>query len=125
MLQNYEEARRRRNTLATFDAALTVAQAAVSASSGGILGTGVGAAQAGVLLIGGLAAVKAGATIAVNNAETDAQVNAAQASYERRQQEWELQRQLAEHDADIGAQQIALAQTHTDIARQEQSIAHT
>jgi hypothetical protein len=52
------------------------------------LGTGVGAAQAGVLLIGGLTAFRAGATIAVNNAETDAQVNAAQASYERRQQEW-------------------------------------
>src|SRR5262245_545346 len=125
MLASYESAKRRRQTLAVIDAGLTVAQAAVSASSGGILGSGVGAAQAGVLLIGGLATLKAGATIAVGNAETDAQVNAAQASFERRQQEWELQRQLAESDFAIGEQQVAIAQTHTEVALQEEFISRT
>jgi hypothetical protein len=61
----------------------------------------------------------------VNNAEIDAQVSAAHASFERRQQEWMLQKGLAEHDVAIGVQQIALAETHTDIARKEQSIAAT
>jgi hypothetical protein len=125
MLQNYEEARMIRNTLAAIDAALTVAQAVVSASSGGVLGTGAGAGLGGVVLVGGVALLRAGATIAVNNAETAAQVNAAEASFERRQQEWALQRQLAQSDVDIGAQQITLAQMHTDIVRQEQSIAAT
>jgi hypothetical protein len=125
MLASYESAKGIRQTLAVVDAGLTVAQAAVSASSGGILGSGVGAAQAGVLLIGGLAALKAGATIALGNAETDTQVNAAQASFERRKQEWELQRQLAEGDMAIGAQQVALAQTHTEVARQEEFISRT
>jgi hypothetical protein len=89
------------------------------------LGTGLGAGAATAQGVGLLALARAGATILLNNVETDAQVNAAKASYERRQQEWELQRHLAEHDVNIGAQQIALAQTHTDVVRQEQSIAQT
>jgi hypothetical protein len=69
--------------------------------------------------------MRAETTIVLNEAETSAQINAAQASFERRQQEWELQRQLADREVAISAQQIALAQTHTDIVRKEQSIAQT
>ena len=54
-------------------------------------------------------------------AETAAQINAATASFERRSQEWQLQRQLAEGEMAIGAQQVALAQTHTEVARSESS----
>jgi hypothetical protein len=125
MLQNYEDAKDARNWLAGIDAAMTVAQSLKAAAEGGFLGTGLGAGLGGTILIGALAASRARESIVLNNAESAAQVNAAQASFERRQQEWELQRQLAEHDVAIGAQQIALAQTHTGIARQEESIART
>jgi hypothetical protein len=125
MLTNYEDARDARNWVSHFDAALTVAQAIQSASSEGWFGSGLGAHWSGVAVIGVTAIQKDIQAKAANDAETAAQVNAAKASFERRQQEWELQRQLAQSDVDIGAQQFTLAQTHTNIVRQEQSIAQT
>jgi len=125
MLRNYEDAREARNYMAGVEAALTVAQAAASASAGGILGTGLGAGLGGVVAVGVLATVRAGATVALNEAETSAQINTTQASFERRRQEWELQRQVADREVAIGAQQIVLARTHTDIVRQEKAIAET
>jgi hypothetical protein len=125
MLDNYEHAKIFRNSLAALDAALTYAQAVNAAASGGILGTGVGAGTVSAQGIGFLALARAGAQIGVNEAENDAQVASAKASYERRKQEWEFQRQLAERDVEIGEQQFTLAQTHTNIVRQEQSIAQT
>ena len=124
-LKNYEDAKDARIWAAGIDGALTIAQAIQSASGEGVFGTGIGAQWSGIGLIGILAAGKTIATIHANEAEADAQVNAATASFERRKQEWQLQRQLAEHDVAIGAQQFALAQTHTDIVRQEQSIGKT
>jgi hypothetical protein len=125
MLDDYKDARRHRNTVAEFDAAMTIAQAVLTSSSGGVLGTGIGAGMAGAAIVGGLAAFRAGAVMDLNNAESSAQINSANASFERRRQEWELQRQLAEGDMAIGAQQVALAQTHTDVARQEEFISRT
>ncbi|MCA1702140.1 MAG: hypothetical protein LC808_02265 [Actinobacteria bacterium] len=122
MLTQYESAGRVKNTIAFLDAALTTAQAVVSASSGGFLGTGASAGLATAALVGGLSALRAGAVGTLNNAETAAQIDSATASFERRNQEWELQRQLAEGDMAIGAQQVVLAQTHTDVARQEEFI---
>jgi len=46
-----------------------------------------------------------------------------QANYERRNQEWEFQRDLAKQDVNISAQQVTLAQDHVQIANQEQTIA--
>jgi hypothetical protein len=125
MLKNYEEARDARNFSANLDAAVTTAQAVNAAASGGLFGTGLGGGLPIAGLIGVLSLARADAVIAANNAESAAQVNAARASYERRQQEWELQRQLADHDVNIGIKQFELAQAHTDIVRQEQSIAQT
>jgi hypothetical protein len=122
MLDDYREARTYRNVTAGIDAALTVAQTLASVSSGGFLGTGLGAGLGGTVVVAGLAAARAATSIMVNNAETSAQINSATASFERRKQEWALQRQLAESDIAIGAQQIAIAQTHSDVARQEELI---
>lgn len=124
-LEKYERAGKVRNTLAYIDATLTTAQALVSASSGGFLGTGAGAGLAVAGIVGGLSALRAGAATALNNAETDAQINSATASFERRNQEWALQRQLAEGEMAIAAQQVTLAQTHSDVARQEEFISRT
>jgi len=122
MLEDYDRARDFRNTIAGIDAALTFAQACTTASSGGILGTGAGGGLGGAAAVGVLATVRAGFSIAMNNAETSAQINSATASFERRKQEWELQKQLAESDIAIGEQQLAIAQTHTAVARQEELI---
>src|SRR5207245_2332067 len=43
--------------------------------------------------------------------------------YERRMQEWELQKSLAEQDVFIGAQQVKLAEDHVRIVEQERTIA--
>jgi hypothetical protein len=125
MLDDYKEARNYRDAAAGIDAALTVAQTLAAVESGGVLGTGIGVGWGGTLLVGGLALAKSGATIGANNAETSAQINSAKASFERRKQEWELQRQLADSDFAIGQQQVTIAQTHTEVALQEEFISRT
>ena len=55
-------------------------------------------------------------------AETTGQVAMVQASQERREQEWELARSLAEKDEEIGQAQKAIAQQHENILKQEQEI---
>jgi sulfur relay (sulfurtransferase) DsrC/TusE family protein len=57
--------------------------------------------------------------------ETTAQLSATQASYERREQEWRLQYQLAESELATSRQQIELAKAHWEVVQQEQSISTT
>jgi sulfur relay (sulfurtransferase) DsrC/TusE family protein len=57
--------------------------------------------------------------------ETTAQVSATQASYERREQEWRLQYQLAGDELATSRQQIELAKAHWEVVQQEQSISTT
>lgn len=121
MLRMYERAGNLRDTIALDDALLTTAQAFLSAASGSISGKGLLAAGA----VGVLAGLKAEATSSLNNAEKTAQVDSATASFERRRQEWELQRQLAEDEIAISVKQIDLAGTHHQIALKEQLIAGT
>jgi hypothetical protein len=122
MLDDYQEAALARDGVIVLDAVLTTAQSVLAASTGGILGTGVGAGLGGVGLVGLLSGLKAEASIFANHVETSAQINSAKASFERRKEEWELQRQLSESDMAVGAQQIVLAQTHSGISRQEEFI---
>ena len=56
---------------------------------------------------------------------TTASITATLASYERREQEWRFQRNLAQRDAAIGAQQITSAQDRLNVVNQELSIART
>ena len=53
----------------------------------------------------------------------DASTIAALATYERRQQEWELQNELAVQDIAIGSQQITIATDRVEIVTQEKVIA--
>jgi Tc toxin complex TcA C-terminal TcB-binding domain len=125
MLNKYKDAGRFKNIVSDFDALLTTIQAMNSAASGGILGTGLGAGLGSAAIVGGVAAFRAGAVGDLNNAETAAQIDSATASFERRKEEWELQRQLSESDMAIGSQQVLLAQTHACVARQEELISRT
>ncbi len=122
MLGDYKDARNAKDALAGIDAALTVAQTAATVASGGILGSGLGAGAVTGTAVVVAALLKDSATVLVNNAEASAQINSATASFERRKEEWELQRQLSESDMAIGSQQVVLAQTHTGVAQQEELI---
>src|SRR5262249_54408137 len=65
---------------------------------------------------GGAAAEFSGAA---EQSAIDAQIDAAQASFERRQQEWTLQKTLADADADQARMQVQLAQGRLGIAQDE------
>jgi len=110
--------------LAAADANLAAAQAmtsALSAPYGPDKGPAMAAAThvaTAVTATASLGAIKAAA-------EATAQVGAMTASFERRSQEWQLQRQLAGQDMAISSQQKVVAQTHAGMARQESFIAQT
>lgn len=55
--------------------------------------------------------------------QTEANILATLASYERRRQEWVFQQKLAEQDVRIGAQQITIAEDQVRIVGQERTIA--
>jgi hypothetical protein len=78
-------------------------------------------AMAGVAT--GLALARAAAQGFANNFGTQAQVSGILASQERRQDEWQLQVDLANKDLDIGDQQIRLANDRKAIAARESRIA--
>jgi len=123
MIQSYKTAGAKRNWLAEMDAAVTIAQAATTAASGGWFGTGIGAGIGGAGMVAAVALSRVGAQIDVNKAETAAQIDSANASFERRTQEWQLQKSMAQQDVAIGAQQVLIAQAHVAVARGELSVA--
>jgi len=57
------------------------------------------------------------------NSTLDAQVASINAALERRKDEWQLQKRLAEQDSQIGEQQKKIASDHVQIATQERAIA--
>lgn len=114
-----------RNAIAGIDAAITGAQAVMSAAS---LDSAIFSGGAKQALAGGLVAAAVARGVAqgfLNSDETNAQVSAILASQDRRRDEWALQQNLASQDVAIGHQQITLAQDRVDIARQESLIALT
>ena len=56
-------------------------------------------------------------------AELSASKAAVYANHERRKDEWELQKKIADQDIEIGKQQITLANDHVRVVSQEQKIA--
>lgn len=68
-------------------------------------------------------AIKAVADVASTYFQTMIQVRGIVANFERRKQEWELQKALAEQDERIGDQQISMAEDHVRVAEQESTIA--
>ncbi len=67
--------------------------------------------------------VGAGLSAIASAASTTASILATLASYERRKQEWELQRDVASQDIRIGFQQVKLAGDQVRVAGQERQIA--
>ena len=118
MIENYENARQAHLAASILDATIAVSQSAIAAAS-----SPFGAAEGLVAVIGGLQLGRSFAMIQANEAETAAQINSVHASYERRAQEWQLQKTLAQKDIAISGQQKTLAQDHKQIAQQEYAVA--
>jgi hypothetical protein len=124
MIQQYSKANDARNAVAGLSAAVTTAQAITTAASsvlGGVF-SGFGGFMSAAA-VGTLAAAQASAQVLANNAESQAQIDSANASFERLQQQWQLQRSLAQNDLAIGQAQIQLANDQVGIANKEQQIA--
>jgi len=121
MIQSYETAGAARVMSAFFDAATQIAQAATTAATASF---GAAAAVASAAVVSIMAAGRYMATGEAIMTETQAQVASVWASFERRKQEWELQKALAQQDVVIGSQQIMLANDQVQIARQERTIAN-
>jgi hypothetical protein len=109
--------------LADADASLTAAKAMSNALS--TQGPEKGEALATAVQVAALASVTGSLGSLKAAADANAQISSARASFERRSQEWALQRQLANHDIDISSQQVLVAQSHAGVARQESFIAKT
>jgi hypothetical protein len=71
----------------------------------------------------GLSGVGSALSQAANVASMTSQLFGELASFERRQQEWELQRALAAKDVELGQEQVALAQVQQQIATGERVVA--
>jgi hypothetical protein len=71
---------------------------------------------------GGLSSTAAAASSLAGAASTTSSILSTYASYERRKQDWEFQRTLAEHDVQIGAQQVDLAEDRVRVVGQERRI---
>jgi|GEM_PF-746717 len=103
------------SVLAThFGAVAQINQAAAAAHPWGVGAMAVATAAA---------MAQVGASEVAIMARTMAEVAAVWATYERRAQEWQLQRELAQHAMRIGDQQIRIANDGVGIVRQEGEIA--
>jgi hypothetical protein len=71
---------------------------------------------------GGLSSTAASVSALAGATSTTASIVSTYASYERRKQEWEFQKALAEHDILIGAQQVDLAEDRVRVVGQERRI---
>ncbi|HEV8193140.1 MAG TPA: hypothetical protein VGP82_16890 [Ktedonobacterales bacterium] len=72
---------------------------------------------------GSASAVASGLSSLAAAASTAAGIFGALATYERRAQEWDYQKQLAEQDIAIGKQEVKIAQDHVRVVGQERKIA--
>jgi hypothetical protein len=109
-------------TCATFFGTLAqIAQAQTTAAAGGATGAAAAAVPAAVTAVMAMGGYMA-SSIAIT-AETQAQIASINASQERRKQEWQLQKNLADKDKLITDKQVDIALDHEQIAKQEQQIA--
>ncbi len=129
MLAAYKDAADAQKQAARASAAASVAQigaqiaGAWAPSKAGDVITGVAAAQTASLAVA-TAATLAGAVFQERAIDAEARAQAASfdASFERSQEQWELQSGLANFDVQIGNQQIVIAEDQIAIVEQEKAI---
>lgn len=97
---------------------MNAAQGAAAGASAGAAAGPYGAVIGGI--IGSLSGIFSG--ISTGSAQL-AQIHATEASYERRQQEWEYQLQLAKDDVKTATAQVLVATDQQTVVKQQQQIA--
>ncbi|MCE7985214.1 MAG: hypothetical protein DYG89_28920 [Caldilinea sp. CFX5] len=120
MLNAYETGATARSKSAFYSAGIQVAQAFISAAAGGVTG---GGAAAGAAAVSWMAKEQYHTNVVAIGSEALAQTAAIWASHERRKQEWELQRILADMAIQIAGQQQKIAEDGVAIIEQEKNIA--
>ena len=120
MIDSYQTARDAQLAVLAINTIIETSKLLTNVASAGIAaGAAAGAAASGLVGIVGRAAVDA----TILNANTTAQIASVYASLERRVQEWEFQKSLAQQDLKIGKQQIKLSEDRVRIVGQEREIA--
>jgi hypothetical protein len=119
MIKSYQQAGGAKILAAFFETGAQMAQAAISAAAGSPAAAPLVAMS--ILMNQG----RYGAASIAIDAETSAQVASVYASFERRKQEWELQKSLADKEALIADQQELLAKDHEAVVKKEERIAVT
>jgi len=104
-------------------AALILMWVTVVLYGGAAIANIVAAATAGANVSGRASAIAAALSAGAGATSTTASILSTIASYERRRQEWQFQRELAAQDIAIGAQQTRIAQDHVRVVGQERAIA--
>lgn len=120
MLGAYQDTAQAQMNMAVAEAAGQAAMAATTAATAG-LGAAAAAGSAAVAAVAAM--VRAEAMRSVAQSQANAYIYAFQANHERRADEWQLQKNLAEQDVRIGAQGIKIAQDHVRVVGQERVIA--
>jgi len=121
MIDSFSEAEAARKLANIYGTLGQIGQAFVTAATAVGPGAGVAAAAAGGVALAGVA--QAGATADVIAAETAGQIAGVRASQERRQQEWQLQKSLADKDLEVADHQFSMAEQHKQIREEEYQIA--
>lgn len=111
------------NYASAAQAAAAVAQGIASAASLSREMLSVGVAGTFDIAAAAANAAAAGFGDAAAQAAITAQSDALQASWERRSQEWSLQKSLADADTAIGAQQVLIAQGQATVASDQATVA--
>jgi hypothetical protein len=100
----------------TYDEWINAGKSVLEQLTIALLGAAIGAHLAAAAFPGGAASFAA-------SISTGAEIASALASFERREQQWKLQRSIAEQDMLIGGQQVSLAEDHVRVVGQERLIA--
>lgn len=121
MIDSYKVAGAAQIFAATAATAVQIAQAWTTAATAS--GPNAGAASTGAAGVTLAAGLGLGAQQTVIAAQTAGQVASLKASHERRKEEWELQKSLADQDYNIGDQQRLISEQHEQVVLQEGEIA--
>lgn len=123
LLGDYKRIRDMQDLVAGADMAIGVAQAAGGAASltSEIFSFGAAAAAAGAAIAA--QGVKFGASVALNNAQAQAQANQLLAGIEERRRSWRIQMADAQQDALVASAQVQAATDHVVSAQAELGVA--
>lgn len=122
MLNLYDRVKDIQKQIALYNYILGTAQSAASASTSDIPAAIAGGIYAG--LFAGYGGFRFNEEVRLTEVQSDIQAFSIHASQARREQEWNFQKSLAEHDVQIGQQGIRVAKDRLRVTGQERQISN-